>query len=120
MAHVVVFAGDYDLANGPALQRAMRPLETTADLVLDLTEVRYIDFGFIAELVLLENARQARQFEPATIVTSVDSIVRRVAEACGKTATLGLVESYEPKHGDFRSVVFIREGPPGKRPKDDH
>lgn len=94
MAHVVVFAGEYDVANKQGLRRELRRLASSDDLVLDLTQVTYIDSTFIAELILLERERHAKNFGRVTIVSPTESCVRRVFDICGMTATLALVESY--------------------------
>lgn len=95
MAHVVVFSGEYDLANKEGLQRELRRLESSDDLVLDLTEVTYIDSTFISELIILEKVRRARSFGCVTIVSPAKSIVRRVFEVAGIASLVGIVESYD-------------------------
>lgn len=94
MAHLVVFAGEYDLANKDGLRRTLRRLESSSDLVLDLTEVTYIDSTFISGLILLERARGAKNFGRVTIVAPTGSVARRVFEVIGLTPILALVESY--------------------------
>lgn len=105
MAHVVVFAGEYDLANKLGLRREMRRLESSVDLVLDLTDVTYIDSTFIAELIILERARHEKNFGRVTVVSPARSAVRRVFEVSGITSIVGLVESYNGEHGNASSIV---------------
>lgn len=95
MAHVVVFAGEYDLANKEGLRRELRRLESSDDLVLDLTEVTFIDSTFISELMSLERARQAKNFARVTIASPAKSVVRRLFELTGVNSIVGLVESYK-------------------------
>lgn len=41
MAHVVVFAGEYDLANKEQIRRTMQRVASSDNLVLNLTEVTF-------------------------------------------------------------------------------
>lgn len=95
MAHVVVFAGEYDLANKERVRRTMRRLASSDNLALDLTKVTYIDSTFIAELIILETARQERNLSRLTVVAPAESVVRRLFEVAGMTSILRLVESYD-------------------------
>ena len=105
MAHVVVFAGEYDLANKDGLRRTLRCLEKSDNLVLDLTEVTFIDSTFVSELILLEKAREAKNFARVTIVAPSESVVRRVFDAVGITPILTLLESYNDERVGADSIV---------------
>lgn len=106
MAHVVVFAGEYDVANKQGIRRTLQRLETSDDLVLDLTEVTFVDSTFITELILLEKARQAKNFPRVTIVTPDGSIVRRVFDVVGIASMFTLVDSYsDARPGSTDSTV---------------
>lgn len=105
MAHVVVFAGEYDLADKRGLRRAMRRLDASDDLVLDMTEVTYIDSTFIAELIILEKARRAKKFGHLKVITPAKSIVRRIFEVTGMITVLEVVESYDGDGAIPNSVV---------------
>lgn len=106
MAHIVVFAGEYDVANKSELLGALSRLESSDDLVLDLTAVTYVDCSFIAGLFLLEKARRARSFVRLKVVTPAKSIVRRLFEVCGITSIVALVEAYDRQRmEDANSVV---------------
>lgn len=112
MAHIIVFAGEYDLANKDGLRRTLRRLESSNNhLVLDLTEVTFIDSTFISELLLLEKRREAQNFSRVTIVAPADSIVRRVFDIVGIAPILTLVESYDdPRVGADHVVEFAVSG----------
>jgi anti-anti-sigma factor len=104
MVYVVVFSGDYDVANKVQVRQALRRHESSANLVLDLTKVSYIDSTFLAELLLLEKTRQANGFGPLTIVTPAASPLRRLFDVTGITATLKLVESFDSEE-DPETIV---------------
>lgn len=107
MAHRVVFAGDYDLANKDGLRRTLRRFETSEDLVLDLSDVTFIDSTFISELILFEKARKAQNLGRATIVAPAKSVVRRLFEVVGLTPVLTIVESYKSERDDLNSIVEL-------------
>lgn len=94
MARIVVFSGEYDLANRDALRSFLSHLETCDDLVFDLTAVTFIDSSFLTELVRLEKARKANNLGRITIVSRAESALRRLFEITGLVSELTLVESY--------------------------
>ena len=105
MAHIIVFAGEYDLANKDGLRRTLRRLESSNGLTLDLTEVTFIDSTFISELILLEKAREANNYSQMTIVAPAKSVVRRLFEVVGITSIVNVVESCDGKRDDPNSIV---------------
>jgi len=65
---VVVFEGEYDLADKALLRRALEAVTTVDELVLDFTAVTYIDSTALCELILFSRARTAEGRERATLV----------------------------------------------------
>lgn len=94
MAHVLVFAGEYDLANKDALRRSLTHLEACDDLVFDLTEVTFIDSTFLTELIRLEKARKANNLSRITIVSPAQSAIRRLFDLTGLASVVTFVETY--------------------------
>jgi anti-anti-sigma factor len=110
IVYVVIFSGEYDVANKQAVRKNLRRHESSANLVLDLAKVTYVDSSFIAELIMLESARKANGFGPATIVTPLGSHVRRLFDVMGMTATLNLVASFDPLEDSESSVEYASTG----------
>lgn len=106
MAHVVVFAGEYDLANKDGIRRMLRRLESSNDLVLDLTEVTFVDSTFISELIRLEKVRGAKNFDRATVVAPAKSVAGRLLDVVGLTSVFSVVETCAGERtGDSDSIV---------------
>lgn len=95
MAHRVVFAGEYDIANKDGIQRTLQRFEASEGLVIDLTDVTYFDSTFISELIRLERTRKAQNFERTTIVAPAKSVVRRLFEIAGLAPLFTIVESHK-------------------------
>lgn len=65
---VMIFFGEYDLAVRDQLRADLARLADAPKVVLDLSEVTYLDAGTIAEFVRLHNVREAKHLERETIV----------------------------------------------------
>lgn len=107
MAHIIVFSGEYDLANKHGLRRTLQRLQTSEDLILDLTEVTFADSTFITELILFEKAREAKNLARATIVAPAKSVVRRLFEVAGLMPVLTIVDSYNGRRDDPNSIIEL-------------
>ena len=94
MAYVVVFAGEYDLANMEDLRKELSRLVLIQDLVLDMSEVIFIDSCFISELIRLQQTRIEKKLPRVKIVTQRDSVVRRVLEVTGMLSLFDVVDEY--------------------------
>ncbi len=73
---VMVFTGEYDLTCRDQLRAVLDSLSEAASIVLDLSDVTYIDSTVINELVRLHNARSARGLERATCVMHNGNLLR--------------------------------------------
>lgn len=99
MAHVVVFAGEYDLNNKGNLRKEFRALYSANDVVLDLSNVTYVDSTFLSELIMLIMARVEQGLSRAAVVSRAHSIVRRLLKITGIEALIDVVESYSHEGG---------------------
>jgi anti-anti-sigma factor len=73
---VVVFAGEYNVNSKARLHRELSRLATKPRLVLDFSEVTYMDSTCIAELMRMEQRRGNAGFERTTIVTQTPVLMR--------------------------------------------
>ena len=110
MAHIVVFAGEYDLANKSELRKELSRLHSVDELVLDMSEVTYIDSTFIAELMLLRKARKTKKLSPVTIVAPPKSLVRKLFQVTGLLSVLNVVEAYKREDGSAPSLTLEYAG----------
>jgi len=94
MAYVVVFAGEYDLANMGDLRRELSQLVLIRDLVLDMSAVIFIDSCFISELIRMQQARTEKKLSRVKLVSRRESAVRRVLEVTGMLSLFDVVDEY--------------------------
>jgi anti-anti-sigma factor len=66
--HVVVFSGEYDIACMEQLREELDRLVAMERVILDFTDVTYIDSTTVGELVRLHKRRAENLFERETIV----------------------------------------------------
>jgi anti-anti-sigma regulatory factor len=64
----MVFGGEYDIACKEHLKADLAPLSGAREVVLEFTDVTYIDSSVIVELIRLHQARDAKGHPPMTIV----------------------------------------------------
>lgn len=76
MKSVVVFAGEYTLGSKEKLHRELGRLATKSRLVLDFSEVSYMDSTCVAELLRMEQQRSAAGFEAAYVVMQAPVLAR--------------------------------------------
>lgn len=81
VAVVVVFSGEYDLRNLRELRRDLAALQRERDIVLDFTEVTFLDAVSVKEFLLLHEARAATGFPRETIIVKPGSAIERVLSA---------------------------------------
>jgi anti-anti-sigma factor len=65
---VMVFTGEYDIAAAPRLRADLDRLRDIQRVVLDFTDVTFVDSKAIHELINLRNYRAAKGFEREAIV----------------------------------------------------
>lgn len=78
LAVVVVFSGEYDLRNLTELRRDLAPLQREPEIVLDFTEVTFLDAASIKEFIALHEARNASGFPRETMIVKPGSPIERV------------------------------------------
>ncbi|MGC2634974.1 MAG: STAS domain-containing protein [Candidatus Cybelea sp.] len=65
---VMVFTGEYDIAAAPRLRADLNRVRDIQRVVLDFTDVTFVDSKAIHELINLRNYRGAKGFEREAIV----------------------------------------------------
>ncbi|MGA7202675.1 MAG: STAS domain-containing protein [Candidatus Cybelea sp.] len=65
---VMVFTGEYDIAAAPRLRADLKRVRDIQRVVLDFTDVTFVDSKAIHELINLRNYRAAKGFEREAIV----------------------------------------------------
>ncbi|MBV8153626.1 MAG: STAS domain-containing protein [Candidatus Eremiobacteraeota bacterium] len=73
---VVVFAGEYNVNSKARLHRELGRLSTKPQLVLDFSEVTYVDSTCVAELMRMEQRRMVAGFGNTIIVTQTAVLLR--------------------------------------------
>ena len=107
MAHVVVFAGEYDLANKTELRKELSRLHSARDLVLDMSEVTFIDSTFISELILLQNKRKKNGLSGVTVIAPPKSLVRKLFQITGIVSLLHVVEAYPVRDDGSAGSIIV-------------
>jgi anti-anti-sigma factor len=73
---VMVFGGEYDIACKEHLRDDLAPLTNAPDVILDFTDVTYIDSSFLNELVALHKNRDAKGYKSETIVVNNENLIK--------------------------------------------
>lgn len=122
---VMIFFGEYDIAVRDRLKTDLARLAGVPNVVLDLSEVEYLDAGTIGEIVHLHNVRAGRGFGRETIVirkpywlklfsllkmTDVFNVVETLDAAIGHPHELiGLDSTYSVALGSIRGRRPVRK-----------
>lgn len=92
---VVEVVGEVDMATSPQVALALEAAgETCRRVVVDLSEVTFLDSSGLNALVVARRALSARDIE-LRVVSPTDHVVRRVFEIAQLTDELGVVESFD-------------------------
>lgn len=91
-AYIATLTGEYDIANQRSLRQQLGRLESCVDLVLDLSQVTYLDSTFISELILFTRDRSMLGFGPPTLVAPSNSTIRRVLTVAGVPKLMRVVD----------------------------
>ena len=83
MARVTVFSGEYDVANRPELRKKLDRLAFESDVILDFTRVTFVDSTCIAELIRLDDLRDANELGRMTVLVGGNSAIHRLFEILG-------------------------------------
>lgn len=76
---VMVFCGEYDIACKEHLRLDLARLNDIRDVVLDFTDVTYIDSTLIGELIRLHQIREDKGYGPMAIVVQKPQLKRLFA-----------------------------------------
>lgn len=93
MPHVVTFSGEYDLSCKEELRTQLDALHNEPALVLDLSEVTYLDSSVLSELVRLHDARKKHGFPKEILVIPSGSVVERLFAVVGMAPLFEVVKS---------------------------
>jgi anti-anti-sigma factor len=105
------FVGEYDIFDKGALRAALERLVDVPSVVLDLTEVRYVDSTAIGEFIRLHNERSSRGGARETIVTRSRNLQRLFA-MIDLSAVFEIVENLEDavRPGDAIGIDYAARG----------
>jgi anti-anti-sigma factor len=67
---VMIFSNEYDIACKEELRRDLARLSDVPNVVLDFTDVTYIDSTALGEFIRMHNARTAKGYARETIVVT--------------------------------------------------
>ena len=73
---VMILDGEYGLACKPHLRSDLERLADVRDVVLDFTDVTYVDSTVIVELIRMHRLRDAKGYRPVTIAGQSQIIER--------------------------------------------
>ena len=73
---VALFAGEFDIARKDELRAELEKLVLVPNIVLDFTEVTYIDSTCIGEVIRLHNLRAENHFERETVIVNNENLIR--------------------------------------------
>ena len=92
----LVFTGEYDLAVKEQLREELDRLIDEPAVVLDFTDVTYVDSTCVAELMRNRDLRARHQLPPPTILMKAGGRIRRVFEMSGLLSSFDFVEELSP------------------------
>jgi anti-anti-sigma factor len=111
-AVVMVFTGEYDLSHKARLRAELEALRDEAHLVLDFSDVTYIDSTCISELMRMQDHRAKRQLNRVAIVQTAPS-VRRLFDILDMASMFNVVASLDetlPRDGQSCIVQYASPG----------
>lgn len=73
---VMIFGGEYDLACKEHLRADLERLANVQDVVLDFTDVTYMDSTVVVELIRMNQIRRSKGYKRETIVLQNPNIKR--------------------------------------------
>lgn len=78
----IVFEGECDLATQGEVKRKLAAVDGAPDIVIDLTNVSYLDSACITEFLLFSRARRERGLPPETVLVTAGPVAK-VLEVTG-------------------------------------
>jgi anti-sigma B factor antagonist len=110
---VMALIGEFDISSRDRLNAALERLNDVDNVILDLTEVRYLDSTAIGEFIHLHKVRKAKDLQRETIVIPNDALRRifdilRLAEIFELTDRL---QDAVPQGNGLVDLDFVAEIP---------
>ena len=112
MPTVVVFSGEYDVACKEQFRQELSRLKASGDVVLDFSDVSYVDSTIVAELLLLAKDRIYAGLQAETIVLPNNSRIRRIFDLVHLGKVIRIVESLDrlSRNGAFDTRYAFSNG----------
>lgn len=110
---VMTLIGEFDISTRDRLSAALERINDAVNVILDLTEVRYLDSTAIGEFIRLHKIRKAKGFERETIVIPNDAL-RRIFDILRLDEVFELTRRLEdavPSGHPLLDLDFIAELP---------
>ncbi len=104
---VMVFSGEYDVAYRDQLRAAFDSVAHAPRLVLDFSDVTYIDSTIIGEMVRLHNARAVNDLERATVVLDNPNL-RRTFDILMLAAVFHVVKALDDAVGKDGRTLSVQ------------
>lgn len=76
MALTLVFDGEYDLAGQRDFKKKLSSADSERDVIVDFSNVSYVDSSCIAELLLFSRGRRERGLPPETIYVTAGPVAK--------------------------------------------
>lgn len=106
MATVVAFAGDWDVASQKSLRRELKRLYDEPALVLDFSDVTYVDSSCLAELIIMERKRGEAGFTRATLIVR-NTPVKKVLEVSGLAKLFRVAGSLDDVRHEYEEELVV-------------
>ena len=110
---VMVLIGEFDISTRDRLSAALERLNDAGNVILDLTEVRYLDSTAIGEFIRLHKVRKAKGLPRETIVITNDAL-RRIFDILRLAEVFDLADGLQeavPSGNGLVDLDFLAEVP---------
>lgn len=110
---VMTLIGEFDISTRDRLSAGLERLNDVSNVILDLTEVRYLDSTAIGEFIRLHKVRKAKDLQRETIVIPNDAL-RRIFDILRLAEVFTLTDRLEDAVPDDNRLVdldFLAEVP---------
>jgi anti-anti-sigma factor len=105
---VMVFSGEYDLASKEQVRAAFDAVSEAPRVVLDFSDVSYIDSSVVVELVRIHSARAAGDLERETVVVGNKNLLK-IFDILQLASVFRIVDTLDDavgKNGEHISVHY--------------
>jgi anti-anti-sigma factor len=109
---VMVFSGEYDLTQKLSVRADLASLLGESEIILDMSEVTYLDSTFVSELMRLRAHRADRNLQTPSIVRTSAS-VKRLFSLLNLAACFRLADTLDEllaKNGEPVEIHYARSG----------